>query len=91
MTPQFKKFLIGLASVFLGFLTLKLLIFGYMNLDYVKKGDTFGGEAILIYPLALASIFFYYYQLKKFGEYKWVRPAGIEPATISLKGSCSTD
>ncbi len=62
MTISFKKFLIGLASFGLGILTFQLLVIWDFG---IARGDSFGGEIIFMYPIALATMFVYYFLIKK--------------------------
>lgn len=64
MTNSFKKFLVGLVSIFLAMGCVYL--FTTVYLSYIGPGNTFGGELLIINPfIFLISIYFIYSFLKQ--------------------------
>lgn len=62
MTIQFKKFLVGLATLLLGFFTFSLGVEWYLNW---MGPNTFGGEVQFFIPVAFLLMYLYYKILVK--------------------------
>lgn len=61
MTIQFKKFIIGLVALVLGYVI--LIIFGAIVNN--SRGNSFGTEAPIYLMISIGSIFIFYFLLKK--------------------------